>query len=142
MTRPAPSEPTRSTFLVLQTPVTSAPNDFAICTPNVPTPPDAPLMRTFCPGATCAPSRSACKAVDAATAIVPACSNVTPSGLIANALAGVHAYSDHAPRHAPKTASPGLNSLTLPPTAATTPATSTPILGTLGLRKPIIIRTT
>ena len=31
-----------STFRVLHTPVTSAPNDLAICTANVPTPPDAP----------------------------------------------------------------------------------------------------
>ena len=34
---------------VLQTAVTSAPNAFAICTAKVPTPPDAPLIRTFCP---------------------------------------------------------------------------------------------
>ena len=27
----------------------AAPNDLAICTANVPTPPDAPLIRTFCP---------------------------------------------------------------------------------------------
>ena len=39
-----------STFLVLQTPVTSAPNHLASCTANVPTPPDAPLIRTLCPG--------------------------------------------------------------------------------------------
>ena len=38
-----------STFRVLQTPVTSAPTDFAIWTANVPTPPDAPLISTFCP---------------------------------------------------------------------------------------------
>ena len=43
-------ERTVSTFAVLHTPVTSAPNAFAICTANVPTPPDAPLMRTFWPG--------------------------------------------------------------------------------------------
>jgi len=30
-------------------PVTSAPNDLAICTANVPTPPEAPLIRSFCP---------------------------------------------------------------------------------------------
>src|SRR5580692_776541 len=36
---------TMSTFLVLHTPVTSVPNDLAICTANVPTPPAAPLMR-------------------------------------------------------------------------------------------------
>jgi hypothetical protein len=30
--------------------VTSAPNALAICTAKVPTPPDAPLISTFCPG--------------------------------------------------------------------------------------------
>jgi hypothetical protein len=39
-----------STFLVLHTPVTAALKDLAICTANVPTPPDAPMIRTFCPG--------------------------------------------------------------------------------------------
>ncbi|WP_308259298.1 ANTAR domain-containing protein [Pseudonocardia sp. H11422] len=32
-----------STFVVLHTPVTSAPTALAICTANVPTPPDAPM---------------------------------------------------------------------------------------------------
>src|SRR6266581_3089145 len=43
----APIDRTRSTFLVLHTPVTSAPNALAICTANVPTPPAAqdPLAR-------------------------------------------------------------------------------------------------
>jgi hypothetical protein len=36
-------------FLALQTAVTSAPNDLAIWTANVPTPPDAPSIRTFWP---------------------------------------------------------------------------------------------
>ena len=49
MTWSAPIERTMSKFLVLHTPVTSAPNDLAICTANVPTPPDAPLIKTFCP---------------------------------------------------------------------------------------------
>jgi len=39
-------------FLVLHTPVTRAPNDLAICTANIPTPPDAPLINTSCPGRT------------------------------------------------------------------------------------------
>src|SRR5680860_28189 len=43
MTWSAPIDRTRSTFVVLQTPVTSAPNDLAICTANVPMPPPAPL---------------------------------------------------------------------------------------------------
>src|SRR5258708_31217446 len=38
-----------STFLVLHTAVTSAPNDLAIWTAKVPTPPDAPSTRTLWP---------------------------------------------------------------------------------------------
>src|SRR2546422_163696 len=57
MTCFAPMDRTISTFLVLHTPVTSAPNDLAICTANVPTPPDAPLIRTFCPDRICPLSR-------------------------------------------------------------------------------------
>src|SRR4051794_20852634 len=45
----APSARTMLIFAVLATPVTSAPNAFAICTANVPTPPDAPMISTFCP---------------------------------------------------------------------------------------------
>ena len=41
------NERTISRFLVLHTAVTSAPNALAICTANVPTPPDAPLIKTF-----------------------------------------------------------------------------------------------
>ena len=39
-------------FRVLHTPVTSAPNAFAICTANVPIPPEAPLMSTAWPAST------------------------------------------------------------------------------------------
>jgi hypothetical protein len=41
----------RSTFSVLHTPVTSAPNALAICTAKVPTPPEAPSTRTRRPAA-------------------------------------------------------------------------------------------
>ena len=42
------SDRTNSTFLVLQTPVTSALDIFAICTASrLPTPPAAPLISTF-----------------------------------------------------------------------------------------------
>ena len=37
-------------FRVLVTPVTSDPYDLAIWTAKVPTPPEAPLIRTFCSG--------------------------------------------------------------------------------------------
>src|SRR6478735_369465 len=65
MTCSAPSERTMSTLSVLHTPVTSAPEDLAICTANVPTPPDAPMINTCCPGRTRPPSRTACRAVRA-----------------------------------------------------------------------------
>src|ERR1039458_7840004 len=76
---------TRSTFRVLHTPVTFAPNDLAICTVNVPTPPAAPFTRTFCPASIRALSRRPCNAVRAATGADAACSNVTLSGLTTSA---------------------------------------------------------
>src|SRR5687768_11260091 len=65
MTRSAPRDRTISTFAVLHTPVTCAPNALAICTANVPTPPEAPMTSTLCPRLTCARSRTACRAVRA-----------------------------------------------------------------------------
>ncbi len=46
----APIDRAVSTFLVLHTAVTPAPNDLAVWTANVPTPPDAPSTRTLWPG--------------------------------------------------------------------------------------------
>ena len=63
MTWSAPIDRTRSTFVVLHTPVTCAPKALAICTANVPTPPDAPTISTCCPGRTRPASRSAWRAV-------------------------------------------------------------------------------
>jgi hypothetical protein len=56
--------------------VTSAPNAFAICTANDPTPPDAPMTSTCCPARTLPPSRTACRAVSAETGAAAACSKV------------------------------------------------------------------
>src|SRR6266702_3615522 len=70
-----------SIFRVLQTPVTSAPIDLAICTANVPTPPDAPLIKTFCPGWTFPLSRTPCNAVSPAIGTEAACSKVTLAGI-------------------------------------------------------------
>ena len=50
MTWSAPSERISSTLRMRHTPVTSAPRVLAICTANVPTPPDAPLISTAWPG--------------------------------------------------------------------------------------------
>src|SRR5947199_376883 len=57
----------RTTCLELQTAVTCAPNARAIWTANVPTPPDAPLIKTRCPCLIRPWSRSACSAVLPAT---------------------------------------------------------------------------
>src|SRR5260221_9804743 len=134
-------EPTISPFLELQTPVTSAPNDLASCTANVPTPPAAPLIRTRCPG-WIRPARRPCKAVSPARGTAAASSKETFAGFAARYDSEAHAYSARDPRQNPKTSSPGLNRVTLRPTDSTCPATSRPgrfILG-LGLRRPTINR--
>src|SRR5882757_8489219 len=100
-------EATISTFLVLQTPVTSAPNDLAICTANVPTPPDAPLIRIFCPASTCPVSRRPCNETSA-VGIDAACSKVTLRGFETIAPADLtQMYSARQPALTPKTSSPG-----------------------------------
>src|SRR3954454_3719896 len=80
MTWSAPSERTRSTLLVLHTPVTSAPSALAICTANVPTPPEAPTISTLCPGCTRPRSRRPCRAVTAEMEAAVACSKVRVNG--------------------------------------------------------------
>ena len=97
MTWSAPIERTRSTFAVLHTPVTSAPKALASCTANVPTPPDAPMIRTFCPGWTWPVSRSACRAVGAEMGTAAACSKVRFAGLGASLSSRARAYSAKAP---------------------------------------------
>jgi hypothetical protein len=57
MTWSAPRERTMSTFVVLHTAATSAPNALASCTAKVATPPEAPMINTFWPGSTCPWSR-------------------------------------------------------------------------------------
>src|SRR5215210_1561343 len=80
MTRSAPIERTISTFWVLQTPVTYAPNALAICTAKVPTPPEAPMINTSCSGVTRPWSRTACRAVKPVTGTAAACSKLRFSG--------------------------------------------------------------
>ena len=141
MTRSAPSERARSTFRVLHTAVTSAPNAFAIWTANVPTPPEAPLISTFCPAWSSPLSRSPWRAVIAAIGTAAACSNVMFAGFGAIAFF-TETYSANAPVLPPKTSSPGLKSVRLAPTASTIPAKSAPTLGSFGLRQPICGRPT
>src|SRR4051812_37681049 len=76
MTWSAPMERTVSIFAVLHTPVTSAPKDLAICTANIPTPPEAPTMRTFCWGLIPPASRRAWSATHAEVGTVAACSKL------------------------------------------------------------------
>src|SRR4249920_1318060 len=137
MTASAPIERTRSSFDVLATPVTSAPNAFAICTAIVPTPPAAPMTRTFCPGCTFALSRMAWRAVTPETGTAAACSKEAFAGLRTSLWAGVTACSAKDPASAtPITSSPGRNVLTAEPVLSTVPATSQPRIGTLGRRSP------
>ncbi len=69
---------------MLHTPVTSAPNAFAICTANVPTPPAAPITRARCPARSFATSRSAWSAVTPETGTAAACSKLSRAGLRAS----------------------------------------------------------
>src|SRR6266536_2973065 len=127
MTSSAPIDRTRSTFRVLQTPVTSVPNARAICTANVPTPPEAPLMRTFCPGWIRPSSRRPSRAVLAASGTAAACSNDRFFGFGASSPPWTPTYSAKPPcLSIANTASPGRNSVTSLPTASTCPAMSAP----------------
>src|SRR6267142_6037525 len=102
-------EPTISTFLLLHTPVTSAPHDLAICTANVPMPPAAPLIRTRFPGWIRPALRRPCSAVSPASGTAAASSNETLAGFATKDDSEAHAYSARDPRHSPRTSSPGLN---------------------------------
>jgi hypothetical protein len=74
-----------STFVVLHKSVTLAPNDLAICTANMPTPPAARYLRRFGPGWIRRLSRGPSNAVSAGTGAEAACSKVTLCGLMINA---------------------------------------------------------
>ena len=140
MTWSAPIERTSSTLRVLVTPVTSAPNALAICTAKVPTPPDAPLIRTFWPAVTRAESRSSWRAVVADTPTAAACSKLRRAGFGRNWSSGARANSAKAPAHQPNTSSPGRRRWTSLPTASTVPATSVPGIGCFGRRRPVASR--
>lgn len=120
---------------MLHTPVTSASNDLAICTENVPTPPDAPTISTLCPVCTCA-LRTACSAVPPEIGAVAACSNGTAAGLAASFDDSTRAYSLNAPSQVPYTASPMSNPVTFVPTDSTVPASARPGMVVSGDRTP------
>ena len=91
---------------MLQTPVTFAPNDFAICTANVPTPPDAPLITLFAQAAPF-PIANGSKGSERGSPTAADCSNVRLDGLGRRLFAAAPAYSANAPAHRPNTSSPG-----------------------------------
>src|SRR5918994_5871569 len=143
MTCSAPSDLTSWTFLVLETPVTSAPSALAICTANVPTPPEAPLIRTRVAGPTWPTSRIAISAVRPDMTEAAASLNESVAGLWMSWDAGATEYSAKVPARMagvaqfdPNTSSPGCRSVTFLPTASTTPATSLPRTGVRGRRSP------
>src|SRR5919201_1884369 len=82
----APSERTSSMLrAVPHTPVTSAPSALAIWTAMVPTPPEAPLIRTRVPALTCATSRMATRAVSPHITDAAASVNASPAGCLDHA---------------------------------------------------------
>ncbi len=132
---------------MLHTPVTSAPSARAICTASVPTPPDAPLIRTRVPGPALPTSRMAISAVRPDMTDAAASSKVSPRGFLMSWDAGTTVCSAkvpdvaRAPAHDdPNTSSPGRRSVTFVPTASTTPATSVPRTGVRGPRSPDLSR--
>jgi hypothetical protein len=72
----APIDRPRSGFAVPHTPVTYAPNTRASCTANAPTPPTAPMIRTFCPGLYPSRLQRPCRAVHAEMGTDAACPKV------------------------------------------------------------------
>src|SRR4051795_11476609 len=132
----APRARTASSFAVLHTPVTSAPNALAIWTAKVPTPPDAPTIRTCCPVWTRPWSRTAWGAASAETGTAAAWSRDSFAGLGASLSGRARAYSANDASPMPNTASPGAKAVTLLPTASTVPARLRPGLRYFGLRRP------
>ena len=117
-------------------------------TANDPTPPDAPLINTFC-ARSIFPLRKPCRASTAAWGMAAACSNVKLGGFNANALAfsRTHTYSAKPPQPqwdmSPNTSSPTWNCFTFSPIASIRPAMSQPrIFILVGLSNPTMKRFT
>ena len=131
-----------ATFFVLDTPVTSAPRALAICTANVPTPPDAPLISTFCPGWTLPSSRRSCRAVEADTPTAAACSNVRLVGFGQKVILGPDRVLGERAGAPAEDLVAGSQPATSLPTASTVPATSVPGTRFFGFRSPVAKRMT
>ncbi len=82
---------------VRHTPVTCALEDLAICMANVPMPPAAPLMSTFCPGWIGPAVRRARRAAIPAMGTAAACANVRVADLVTSRSWQMLAYSAKAP---------------------------------------------
>src|SRR5918995_2636383 len=136
MTSSAPIERTRSTFDVLDTPVTCAPNALAICTANDPTPPAAPITNTFCPDRTFPTLLRPWSAVNPVVGTVAASSKLRFVGLGASRLGRAVVYSANVPTPTPNTSSPTRNPVTPSPSTSTVPATSWPRTRCFGERSP------
>jgi hypothetical protein len=108
---------------VLHAPVTSAPRWRAIWTAQLPTPPEAPMTRTRCPGFTAPKSRMNMSAELPPKGMAAASSCDNDAGFRAIAPDAFTATSSAcAPRPvAPNTASPTRKRVTERPTATTTP---------------------
>ena len=93
-----------SSLPALSTPVTSTLWNFgnlASCMAKVPTPPPAPLIRTFCPDCSCPLSNSPCTASIPACGIAAACSKVIRADFNAKAFPRTDVL-----RESPKPATP------------------------------------
>ena len=136
MTSSAPIERTSSSWLVLATPVTWAPNALASWTANHPTAPAAPMTRTCWPAWTSPTSRTAWRAANPEMGTTAASSKLRAGRLgreLVLGRAGVLGEGAVAPAEHLVT---GLEPGHLAPTASTVPATSMPSTGTLGWRSP------
>ena len=137
MTWSAPRARTRSTFAVLHTPVTSAPNAFAICTAKLPTPPDAPMISTFSPGLDAPVVADGLQRGEPGDGDGGRLLEGEVRRLRRRACRlGRAAYSAKVPSPMPNTSSPGAKPVTSAPTASTVPARLRPGLAYFGRRRP------
>src|SRR3954451_17094181 len=131
MTSPAPSAATGARLRGPAVAITSAPRSDPRATSRRPVTPPAPFTRRRSPGPTASTSSRIWAAVSAGTGNTAAASQETPAGLRAIDAEGAISVGAHVPwsRNGSGwviTSSPDAQSVTLLPTAVTTPAASTP----------------